>query len=225
VSRQLQHPPVLQFSLHARVPPFRMSKPISASHEALSTIRTHVRIASVRHSPYSTNTCSIHRPSPKRRGAWSGRCNWCARSCCSRTTTVSTGRSIRKSAPSNLGSPPGIVMVVLTIALVCIRTGWLYGASWVRGARGLLRVLSRCAYALSASELAPECRAAPSRRRDLARTLRVSWGPHGTLNTDGPGSGVNQQRHEPPHGAARVLIHKPAASYSPRPLRAKYHRR
>ncbi len=52
---------------------------------------------------------------------------------------------------------------------LCIHIAWAYGVASVRGVQELLRPRSRSVYVLSAGELAPECRAAPSRRRSLAR--------------------------------------------------------
>jgi hypothetical protein len=46
-------------------------------------------------------------------------------------------------------------------------------------ARGSWYPTSRCAFVLSADELAPECRAAPSRRRGLARRCRAGRGRQG----------------------------------------------
>ena len=64
-----------------------------------SAIRTDVRVVAVRRRSYLTNTCS---PPPRHRSLRSARSvpyAWPARSCCSRTTTRSTGRSARSSAP------------------------------------------------------------------------------------------------------------------------------
>jgi hypothetical protein len=195
--------PTLQFLLHVGTSGFRMNKPIPSTPGPNATIRTCVRIASVRRPAYSTNTCSVHRPTPKCRGVWLGRCGWCARSCCSRTTVSATGRS-QGSTPSGLESLSGTRMVKATIAMVRIHIGWLFRAGWVRGARGSLREQSRCAYVLSASELAPESRAALSRRSDLARRFRAGRGAHATPSTGWAWSWSDQQRHEPPFGAARV---------------------
>jgi hypothetical protein len=143
----------------------------------------------------------------------------------------STGRSIRKSARSGPWRPSRTAMAALAPARMCIHIGWPCAAGWVRGGRGLWWLQSRCACVLSASELAPECRAAPYCRRDLARMLRARRGPHGTLSCDWPpvglpGSGVSQQRHEPPQGAARVrketggvLLSQALASQVPSALR------
>jgi hypothetical protein len=71
-------------------------------------IRTYVRKSSVRRGAYSTNICS-HRPlqphqvrshgqlNIRSRAECAPRSPWPARSCCSRTTTTSTGRSTRTS--------------------------------------------------------------------------------------------------------------------------------
>jgi hypothetical protein len=67
---------------------------------------------------------------------------------------------------------------------LCIRIGWLYGVVSVRGVQGSLRPQSRSVYVLSVGELAPECRAAPSHRRDLARLCRAGWGLQGTPSTE-----------------------------------------
>jgi hypothetical protein len=52
---------------------------------------------------------------------------------------------------------------------LCIHTGWAFGVASGRGGQGSLHPRSRSVYVLSADELAPEFRAAPSRRRSLAR--------------------------------------------------------
>jgi hypothetical protein len=62
-------------------------------------LRTRVRLLAVRRRSYLTNTCSPQRPKPSLRSARSVLYAWPARSCCSRTTTTSTGRSTRTSAP------------------------------------------------------------------------------------------------------------------------------
>ncbi len=75
-------------------------------------------------------------------------------------------------------------MTAAMVARLCIRIGWLYGVVLMRGVRGSLRLLSRFVYVLSVGELAPECRAAPSRRRDLVRLCRAGWGLQGTPSTE-----------------------------------------
>ncbi len=62
-------------------------------------MRTRVRVVAVRQRSYLTNTCSHQRPKPSLRSARSVLYTWPARSCCSRTTTTSTGRSTRTSSP------------------------------------------------------------------------------------------------------------------------------
>lgn len=63
-------------------------------------LRTHVRMLAVRRRSYLTNTCSPPHQRPSLRSARSVLYVWPARSCCSRTTTRSTGRSARTSAPT-----------------------------------------------------------------------------------------------------------------------------
>ena len=75
-------------------------------------------------------------------------------------------------------------MTHVMAARLCIRIGWLYGVVWVRGVQGSLRLQSRSVYVLSVGELAPECRAAPSRRRVLARLCRAGRGRQGTPSTE-----------------------------------------
>ena len=60
-------------------------------------------------------------------------------------------------------------MTAAKVARLSIRIGWLYGVVLMLGVRGSLRLLSRFVYVLSVGEFAPECRAALSRRRSLAR--------------------------------------------------------
>jgi hypothetical protein len=62
--------------------------------------RTYVRAVAVRSSSYLTNTCSVPRQRTSLRSARSMLYVWPARSCCSRTTTRSTGRSARTGAPA-----------------------------------------------------------------------------------------------------------------------------
>jgi hypothetical protein len=99
---------------------------------------------------------------------------------------TSTGRSIRTSGLSSLPRVRGRIPTISAIAArLCIRIGWLYGVVSVLGVRGSLRLQSRSAYVLSVGELAPECRAALSHRRDLARLLcRAGWGLQGTPSTE-----------------------------------------
>jgi len=64
-------------------------------------MRTRVRVRSVRGSAYVANTCSLTAPHRSLRSARSMPCARRARSCCSRTTTASTGRSTRTSTPAH----------------------------------------------------------------------------------------------------------------------------
>ena len=160
----------LQFPLQPAELSFRMVKRDLASAADQNQTRTRVRIGSVRSSSYCTNTCSVHRLHHPLASAFSECCVWLARSCCSRTTTRSTGRSIRTSW----------WMTIMTRRTGAIRIGWLCRVGWVRGARGLWCLMNRCACVLSVDGLAPECRAAPSHRRDLARLCRAGRGRQGT---------------------------------------------
>jgi hypothetical protein len=145
----------------------RMVKPYSARKEGLESMRTGVRICSVRTPAYSTNTCSIHRTHQRLRSAFCGGCVWFARSCFSRTTTRSTGRSIRTSLPSypRMASRP----VERIRAMVSIYTGERRRVDWGAGVQEWSPLESRCVCVLWAGELAPECRAALSCPRNLAR--------------------------------------------------------
>jgi hypothetical protein len=116
----------LQFSLQIHLPGTRMVERYLEDSRRSRQARTRVRIDSVRRPAYSTNTCSVCRTRQRSRGACWGRCAWFARSCCSRTTTRSTGRSIGTSLWSRgrtvLGS------VEMNHWPMDIRIGRLYGA-------------------------------------------------------------------------------------------------
>ncbi len=175
-----------QFSLQRGWRRFRMSKPFSTFARSDASMQTPVRTHAVRSRPYSTNTCSVHRTAPRRRRCWCARCGWCARSCCSRTTTLATGRSSKTRTPAGThgSSTRRATGPVCSPAARSrrIRTGSPCAAGSERGARGLWR-RSRCACVLLAGELAPECRAASPRRSDRARMVRAGRGPQ-----EAPGS-------------------------------------
>jgi hypothetical protein len=72
------------------------------------TYRTYVRGMSVRTTPYSANTCSVHHGHRRLRNGPGMRLRWPARFSCSRVTSQSTGRSTRRKAPLRLMSPAGL---------------------------------------------------------------------------------------------------------------------
>jgi hypothetical protein len=104
------------------------------------------------------------------------------------------------------------------------------------GSGGPARAPTPCGGAAPTKAASPRCAGAsrsrvrlPRRARALAPQLIAQ--PFGGLSRPPargavarPAATIAEKRHEPPQGAAR-LRNKPAASYSPRPLRAKYHRR
>ena len=74
-------------------------------------IRTYVRRNPSAHPPIFTNTCSPGASHPRSRAERAVRSLWPVRSCCSRTTTTSTGRSTRtnpaRADRRSTGSPIG----------------------------------------------------------------------------------------------------------------------
>lgn len=185
--------------------------------------RTHVRFLAVRRPSYLTNTCSPPRQRTSLRSARSVLYVWPARSCCSRTTTRSTGRSARTSAPPYR-----------------IRTGRrcaegapsVAPASCQRGRRRVSRRWrARAPCPMGRVRAGRMGRAGAGRSRSHAAAARASlasssWGAAGRAEslTDATHD-VVRVRTTTGHPKAARVSKKPAASYSPRPLRAKYHRR
>jgi hypothetical protein len=179
-------------------------------------MRTHVRRVSVRLAAYLTNTCSPRRTDQSLRSARSVLFAWPVPSCCSRTTTTSTGRSTRKSLatrctrierrcaegphPAALGS---FVMLHSTAS-----PPWPVRPRLRRTCCGGLTDARGRGRAALARSTASRCRLRRAERAEHDRRGRRVCG-------------------ERRRAARRRLVcrNKPAASYSPRPLRAKYHRR
>jgi hypothetical protein len=86
---------ILQLPLQAK----QLQTALQSRFSELALIRTDVRPASVRRQTYLTNTCSLLRDHQRLGSARSVPFASPARSCCSRTTMTSTGRSTRTSGP------------------------------------------------------------------------------------------------------------------------------
>ncbi len=162
--------------------------------------RTHVRVGSVRPRPYRANTCSRQREHQPLRSARSMRLASPARSCCSRTTTTSTGRSTRTSGTNQS------IRIGRGCAIGRSRSGLRVAGTASRGRR------NNCASPPSdATTTCPRWRSNSDRSAWDARASQLALP-------------AKIDRRRAATWAARAR-EKPAASYSPRPLRAKYHRR
>ena len=195
------HPPHRRMALQRRFP--------MSPH-----IRTPVRMRSVRGRSYLTNICSPLRI-PRSHTAPLGHTARPARSCCSRMTTTLTGRSTRTSGSRRP-----------------IRTA----ARWVSEQSQIASHI--------AGQLNPQRGSCPACARSAGRHPYPPTPGERGQRGDGhraislrrardhpPQPSVARSRkeasanHEEPPKGRLLATKKPAASYSPRPLRAKYHRR
>jgi hypothetical protein len=202
-------------------------------------MRTHVRRASVRPAAYLANTCSPQRTDPSLRSARSVLFAWPARSCCSRTTMTSTGRSTRTRFATRTtrterrcaegqrqGAPASFVMPRSTASLP-----WLTLARSRRsrcGSRTAARDRDRAARArsiVSSYTGSHGALKAPSHVLLGEQRWFVERSTFGFLQQCRLRAARARTRTTTSRPKAARLSNKPAASYSPRPLRAKYHRR